>query len=211
MDNKLLKIPSELKEFLYHGREETYLEYKGDVSWDDRKVKLKIVQTILAFANGKDGGVIIIGVKDNGEVVGLSEENFNSFSHDKLNQFLHGKTNQPVKCVLSKYEEKDSGSSEAKRFVFIQVSESKEFPVVYIGPTEFINKEAENRLDNIGLRHGALYIRNKYNIGNKEIATIEEWQELIERTYVKYEKETLRRYQIIQKNDINPFDKELNI
>lgn len=167
------------------------------------------MQTILALANEKDGGVIVIGLKDNGELIGLSEENFNSFSHDKLNQFLQGKTNQPVRCTLSKYGGKDPKSSETKRFVFIQVSESKEFPVVYIGPTEFINQKAGNFLGNIGLRNGALYIRSKHNIGNKEISTIEEWQELIERTYRKYERETIRRYNIIK--EINPFDKELTI
>ena len=211
MDNKFSKIPKNLQGYLCHGKEEIYLEYKGDVSWDDRKTKLQIVQTILALSNNKDGGVIVIGVKDNGELIGLSENNFHSFSHDKLNQFLQGKTNQPVECILSKYEEKDPRSSEIKKFVFIQVAESREFPVIYIGPTEFINKEAGNFLDNIGLRQGALYIRNKYNIGNKEISTTEEWQELIERTYRKYEKETLRRYNIIDKTDINPFDKELTI
>jgi predicted HTH transcriptional regulator len=211
MNNKFSKIPENLQDYLHHGREETYLEYKGDVSWDDRKIKLQIVQTILALSNNREGGLIVIGVEDNGELIGLSENNFNSFSHDKLNQFLQGKTNQPVECTLSKYEEEDPRSSEIKKFVFIQVTESREFPVIYIGPTEFINKEAGNFLDNIGLRHGALYIRNKYNIGNKEISTTEEWQELIERTYRKYEKETLRRYNIIDKTDINPFDKELTI
>ncbi|GBD34284.1 hypothetical protein HRbin34_00615 [bacterium HR34] len=210
MENKFPKSSEELKKFLYHGKEETYLEYKGDISWNDRKKKLEIVQTIFALANEKEGGVIIIGVNDNGERIGLSEENYNSFSHDTLNKFLNGKGNQPIHCKLSKEEIKEG--EKLKKFVFIQVQESKEFPLVYIGETQTIKRGEKAYPENIGLRKGALYIRNKRNIGNKEITDIDEWQELIERTYKKYEKETIRRYKIIkEKNVVNPYNNELTI
>lgn len=210
MDKQDLKIPQNLLEALHHGREEVYLEYKGDVSWSDRVKKLKIVQTIFALANEREGGIIVIGVNDDGERIGLSTEDYNSYSHDSLNQYLTGRSNQPIACKLEKFEYKEDKDIEIKRFVFIQVSETKEFPVVYIGQTERINTNAHAFRNNVGLRNGALYIRNKQHIGNKEISTIQEWQEIIERTYKKYERETIRRYEIL-KGSGNPYDSELTI
>lgn len=202
------KIPQNLLEFLYHGKEETYLEYKSDVSWSDRKKKLEITQTIFALANERDGGIIVIGVGDDGKRVGLSQENFNSYSHDDLHKYLTGKGNQPIECKLEKFKHKEE--TEYKGFVFIQVAESKEFPVVYIAQTEKIDQNVNAFHTNIGTRKGALYIRNKQDVGNKEIESEREWQEVIERTYRKYERETVRRYVAIKGRD-NPYDGELTI
>jgi len=204
-------IPENLKEALYHGREEVYLEYKGNVAWSDKVKMLEIVQTIFALSNERDGGIIVIGVKDDGTREGLSDENYNSYSHDQINQYLNNRGNQPVQCKVEKIEHKDIEDKRLKKFVFIQVSESKEFPLVYVGRQESKNEDAPAKNSNIGLRTGALYIRNKLNNGNKEVTRTDEWQELIERTYKKFEKETIRRFSIIKSEEINPFDKELKI
>jgi hypothetical protein len=205
------EIPENLVEYLYHGKEEIYLEYKGNVSWEDSVKKLEIVQTIFALSNERDGGVVVIGVKDDGYLEGLSSENYNSYSHDRINQFLTNKCNQTVRCKVDKFEHSDGDSGALKRFVFIQVSESKEFPLVYTSSNALIKEDVGHFNGNIGLRSGALYIRNKSNIGNKEISTTQEWEELIERTYKKYEQETLRRYSFVKKDDVNKFDNEINI
>jgi len=221
-------ISKDLKVFLYHGKEETYLEYKGNVPWTDGVKKLDITQTIFALSNKRDGGIIVIGVKDDCTREGLSDENYNSYSHDHINQYLNNKGNQPIMCKVEKFEYLDTEDKKVKKFVFIQVSESKEFPLVYIGNQKLKNEKIEAFNDNIGLRTGALYIRNELNIGNKEISTTYEWKELIERIYKKYEKETIRRhsiirskkvnpketirrYSIIKNEKVNPFDKELKI
>ncbi len=67
-------LPEELLLALRNGKEETYLEYKGNVSWRDDPKKLEIVQTIYAMANKREGGIIVIGVEDNGTRVGLSDD-----------------------------------------------------------------------------------------------------------------------------------------
>jgi len=210
MTSKKSEIPQNLLEALHHSEEETYLEYKGDVSWSDRKKKLEIAQTIFALANERDGGIIVIGVKNDGERIGLSQENFSSYSHDYLHQYLTGKGNQPIKCKLEKFEYKEEKDTEDKRFVFIQVAESKEFPVVYIAQTARIDQNIDTHPNNIGLRKGALYIRNKQDVGSKEIESAQEWEEVIERTYRKYERETIRRYETLKGRD-NPYDSELTI
>ena len=204
-------IPENLKVALYHGKEEIYLEYKGDVAWSDRVKMLEIVETIFALSNERDGGIIVVGVKDDGTREGLSDNNYDSYSHDQINQYLTSRGNQPIQCNIEKFEHSDIEDEKVKKFVFIQVSESKEFPLVYIGNQELKNQEMQAFNSNISLRTGALYIRNKLNIGNKEISTIHEWQELIERTYKKFRKETVRRYSVIKSERVNPFDKELKI
>jgi len=197
-------LPEELKQYVIHGQEEVYLEYKGDVSWQDRGKKLEIIQTVFALANEKGGGVIVIGINDDGKIEGLSDANLSSYSHDRLHQTLLNKGNQLIECRLEKFE------YGAGKIVVIQVSETKEFPLVYIGETERINEQVDGYTSNIGLRKGALYIRNKQNIGNKEIETTQEWQEIIERTYKKYEAETIRRSSALGIAK-NPFDKELTL
>jgi len=209
--NRCNSIPENLIKALYHGREEVYLEYKGNVAWSNRVKMLEIVGTIFALSNERGGGIIVIGVKDDGTREGLSNDNYNSYSHDQINQYLTNRGNQPIQCKVEKFEHSNAEDKNLKRFVFIQVLESKEFPLVYVGHQELNNKNAPAYNNNIGLRTGALYIRNKSDVGNKEIFTMHEWQELIERTYKRFERETLRRYSVIKGGETNPFDKELKI
>lgn len=204
-------IPEDLKTALYHGKEEVYLEYKGNVAWFDRIKRLEIVEAIFALSNERGGGIIVIGVNDDGVREGLSDDNYNSYSHDEINQYLTNRGNLPIRCKVEKFKHLDIKDKKIKKFVFIQVSESREFPLVYVGHQELKNTRVHAYNKNIGLRTGALYIRNKSNIGNKEISTIHEWQELIERTYKKFKKETTRRYSVIKSEEVNPFDKELKM
>ena len=210
--DKSEELPEELLAGLYHGQEEVYLEYKGDVPWTDQAKKLEIVKTIFAMANERDGGLIIIGVKDDGSRNGLSEENYNSFSHDQINSYLANKGNQPIQCKVEKKKHTDKDDGKERCFIFIQVSETKEFPLVYTGEMILINSAKQAFPENIGLRRGCLYIRNKLQVGNKEIETNEEWQELIERTYKKYERETLKRYSVVSgQPEPDNYENELSI
>lgn len=204
------KISQELLNALFHGQEEINLEYKGDVSWENQAKKLEIAKTIFAMANERNGGVIVIGVNDEGVQSGLSNENYASFSSDHMRRFLDKKTNQVIQYTIEPFDNIEVRDVKGKKFVFIQVSEVREFPCVYVGRNEQKNPSFSE--SEIGLRHGALYIRNKVEVGNKEVETAEEWQMLIERTYKRYERETIRRNAIIRETNItNPFDEELSI
>src|SRR3989344_7044149 len=119
------QLPEDLYPFVTRGQEQPNLEYKGDVSWHDREMKLKIVQTIFALSNQEQGGVIVVGVDNQGKVIGLSEQNCSSFSHDDLNRHLLNKGNQPIKCDLEPFLYSTDG--EGKKIVIIQVSETDEY------------------------------------------------------------------------------------
>ncbi len=90
-DNELSE--SDLPVILKKGETE-HTEFKSSLRWDYRELKVNavletvILKSIAAFANGK-GGSLIIGVNDNGEVLGL-EPDFNTLKKQDADGFeLH--------------------------------------------------------------------------------------------------------------------------
>lgn len=81
-----------LEELLAEGESEE-LEFKSSLRWDykqggvNKALERVIVKTISAFANS-DGGMLIIGVDDNGNALGL-ENDYSSLDADKDKFELH--------------------------------------------------------------------------------------------------------------------------
>ena len=50
------------EELILAGKELRNLEYKASVSWNDTAIREKIVRSMVAMSNIRDGGSIIIGV-----------------------------------------------------------------------------------------------------------------------------------------------------
>ena len=74
--------------------EDEYHEFKQTLRWDVREAKVNkileevVLKTIAAF-NNKEGGMLIIGASDNGEVIGL-EDDYNSLKEGNKDKFeLH--------------------------------------------------------------------------------------------------------------------------
>ena len=74
--------------------EHSYLEFKSTIRWNieyakvDKKMEEIILKSISAFSNG-DGGKLLIGVADNGEILGL-EEDYNTLKEANKDYFeLH--------------------------------------------------------------------------------------------------------------------------
>jgi hypothetical protein len=72
---------------LLNEEESKNLEFKSSLQWDhnqgkvNKELKKIIAKTVAAFLN-TEGGILFIGVSDNGEVIGL-EEDINSFNSSK--------------------------------------------------------------------------------------------------------------------------------
>jgi len=68
-----------LRDLIATGESER-LEFKASLRWDFRQQKTnkdletKIVQTVAAFLNAHEGGTLLIGVADNGTIVGLDHD-----------------------------------------------------------------------------------------------------------------------------------------
>src|SRR4029077_9547965 len=76
--------------------ESATLGFKSSVRWDLRDNKLNkdlekvVVKTVAAFLNSESGGVLLIGVDDNGKVIGLQQDykTFTRQNRDGFENFL---------------------------------------------------------------------------------------------------------------------------
>lgn len=118
----------EILNYILRGSEGTDLEYKDSMNWDRDDTKLKVICAMLALSNNKDGGVIVIGVKQDlnksFNPSGTNDENFNSFNYDDVARVVQIYSDPIIEFNLladiAKINEQE------KKFVVIQVSESKE-------------------------------------------------------------------------------------
>ena len=91
--DEILITKIDLEKIIQSG-EHSYLEFKSTIRWNienakvDKKMEEIILKSISAFSNG-DGGKLLIGVADNGEILGL-EEDYNSLKEANKDYFeLH--------------------------------------------------------------------------------------------------------------------------
>ena len=88
-------VPVSLEDMIAEG-ESDELEFKSSLRWDyieskvNKDLELVIVKSVAAFANGQ-GGTLMIGVKDNGEVIGLEHDYISlDADSDKYERHLRG-------------------------------------------------------------------------------------------------------------------------
>lgn len=191
----------ELKEYITHGKEETHIEYKDSMRWSkkpeknkDKIVIFKIIRAMLAMANHTNGGVIVIGEKEkgNGEFnpVGISKANSDSFKYDDISRYLKGISSMPIQFKIDRDTMSIDGRE--RRFVIIQIAESTEIPIICI-KSEKYDETKQSYGDNIALRENAIYIRSKSPIESREISSVAEWKDLIDRVIEKSRKEQLKK------------------
>lgn len=89
-------VPVSLEEMIAEG-ESDELEFKSSLRWDyveskvNKDLEMVIVKSVAAFANSQ-GGTLMIGVKDDGEVIGLEHDyiSLDGGDRDKLERHLRG-------------------------------------------------------------------------------------------------------------------------
>lgn len=158
----------DLDQLLKSKKETPNLDYKETLIWDrsHRDAKLEITKDILAMANTQDGGRIVFGVRDGDfEVVGLSNEAYDSFDTTPVNQFLHNYADPTFTCSVIKQE------IEGKKVVVIDIPEFSEVPIVC--------KQSANSSSNTEiLKKGAVYIRTK-DCSSEPISTADEMRSIL--------------------------------
>lgn len=118
---------SELEELLSRRTETKNLDCKASFDWEaaGNDAKCELVKDILAFLNTQDGGVIVIGIRDDTlEPVGMPDEDFASFDTTKVNDFLHRYTDPQSSCEVQKLIMRNL------KFVVINVPEFSDIPVI---------------------------------------------------------------------------------
>lgn len=153
---------NEILELILHGREERNLEYKSGENWRD--IKLKIIKTILAMSNIRDGGTIVIGVSQSGDSFlpsDVSSTDLDSYSQDIITANVNAFADPYSEVIVKKVPH------EGKIFVVIQVEEFSELPVIC-------------KKDGDGLRKGAIYTRPRRIHETAEIPSQTEARELLD-------------------------------
>ena len=91
---------------LIQGGENDYVEFKSSIRWDvekqrnDKLTERAILKTITAFLNSR-GGTLLVGVQDNGEVLGIGQERF--MSHDKMLLHLTNQIKEHIGAIHLKF------------------------------------------------------------------------------------------------------------
>jgi hypothetical protein len=154
---------------LEHGAETDALDYKGPCKWDGTVESAKLAKDIVAFANTRGGGMLVLGVDEPSPGVfvktGLSKEQFDSYDGTDVAKWVNGKFQPGVRLALYKFE------AAKKLFVAIEVDEFDEMPIICAKAYE---------QPNVGLllKRGGLYVRG-INSESKPLDSPEELRKLI--------------------------------
>ncbi len=155
----------EIEDLIEYPSEERYLEFKGPVSWNG-DIKVKITKSIMAMANLKDGGWIVVGKEEQPDrtfkLVGMSQQEFDSFDPDCVKAFVYGYAEPPVNFVVIKKE------VNGKKFVLIKVAEFTELPVIC--------KKSCGEI----IHSGKIYVRSKGKPESIPVPSDAEMREIIE-------------------------------
>jgi hypothetical protein len=184
-----------VRELINLGNENRNLDYKGAFSWNEatNDEKCEITKDVLAFANCRDGGVILIGVNDeSGALEGLTEDQSTSFDQTKFNSFIQKYTDPRHTANVHRIE------IDEKRVVVIDVPEFSELPILCARDA---NSSVNNR--KLILKKAALYKRTD-RATSEVIEDAQEMRELLNRGLLRRQDELLRAFkQIIQPGEAN--------
>lgn len=102
------------------------IDFKASTSWND--LKWKLIRTIIAMGNLRDGGIIVIGASEQGdswELTGITSEHLTTYDVDDIIDIVNKYASPPVKIevILVKYRN-------GKDFLAIQVHEFDDTPYV---------------------------------------------------------------------------------
>ena len=174
-------LSAELLEYVHHGREERNLEYKERWGLQGREERAKLAKEIMAFSNIRDGGVMVIGVKQDGTPVGISEEAAAKFTQDAVAAAVADYVAPYVDLVVTAGHDV---SSTPRYFAVIQVKEFAEMPVLC--KRDFASV----------VRQGAIYTRSRRIPEATEVRNEAEMRELLEMAVDKGIRSFYRRLQV---------------
>jgi len=179
------------------------IDYKEGFEWtrDNRDKRFELIKDILGMANTRDGGTIILGVKDDTrELVGVSREVWDSFDQSTVAEMVHQKSTPKVNLQVIKTE------VQGKPVVALIIVEFEDVPIIC---TDTIT--AVLNTSRVILRKGAVYIRTSAAT-TEEISSDQDMRELLSRAMLKRGNELLRSVErLIKGKPLNPTEESINL
>lgn len=161
----------ELIRFIEAAGESTNIDAKGPMEWDGGEASAGLTKDILALANTRDGGVVVVGKEEpqSGKFVlaGVSEPLAISFDTTKVATWVNNHCSPPVNLVCYRQE------YQSNQFVVIAVSEFHDVPVLCTKQYELPGKPPQ-----VLLRKGVIYVRTA-NAESAPLSTVEELRQLV--------------------------------
>ena len=181
----------ELIRFIEAAGESANIDAKGPMEWDGGEASAGLTKDILALANCRDGGVIVVGKEEiqPGKFVltGLSEPQAASFETTKVATWVNNHCSPPVNLVCYRQDH------EGQPFVVIAVSEFHDVPVICT--KDFILPAKPQKFL---LRKGTVYVRTA-NAESAPLSSVEEMRQLIGLATTKRADQMLAMFQAMMK------------
>jgi len=160
---------ADIEFYIQHGKEERYLEYKGSMVWTGDDTKVKIAQAMMAMSNLRNGGVIVVGMKEPQRGVWvpdiMTDEQVASFTQDDIAQWVNDYAVPAVQFTVKPF------LPGTNKFVVIKVREFDSVPTICRKPKQLGSREV--------LKKGAIYYRSNMKNESAPISSDEDMRELI--------------------------------
>lgn len=135
----------EFIELTQAAKEGRNLEFKRSTPWVESEFKAKIVKSILAFSNVRDGGAIVIGIErqpdSSYKFAGMLPEHLETWDEDQIASIVSNYADPYARFSM------DTAPYNGKDFIVIRISPFDEIPVI-------CKNDGHNNL-----RRGAIYTR----------------------------------------------------
>ena len=160
----------DLEFYIQHRKEERYLEYKCSMMWTgNATTKVKVAKAMMAMSNLRNGGVIVIGMKEVRKGVfkpdGMTVGQVMSFSHDDIAQWVNDYAVPAVQFTVEPF------THDENQFVIIQVREFDSAPTIC--------RKQKTPAGGETLKIGAIYYRSNRKNESAPISSDEDMRELI--------------------------------
>ena len=92
-------LPKRQANYVVLGAETRSLEFKQSLDWNNIESRLELVQTFMAMSNNRDGGAVVIGVRENHDGTytpqGMEQAHYDSVVPDDV-----GRTARSSRCPI---------------------------------------------------------------------------------------------------------------
>lgn len=164
--------PEELEELLATARERQNLEVKAGGPLDtDTGFSARAVRAVLGLSNLRDGGTLVIGVREAPQGQGLVREGVGhadlaTWDNDRFTTIVNNYADPSVQLQVRHV------SLDAKDFVTVRVAAFRETPTIC--------KKSWKHNDDLILREGGVYVRSLRKTETAELSTSEDMRELLQ-------------------------------
>ena len=196
-----------IEEILQGNAESLNTEFKATFDFNMHIwMREKLIRSILAMSNTRDGGFIVVGVEEKDDKLpdftGVKEEHLSTFNGDIVKEKVESFSSFPVDYEIG------FGLYKGKNYIIISVTEFSLNPTI-------CKKSGDNKEEKLTLEEGAIYIRTlKGKPSSVKISKPADVQDFLDRITDKQITNLHKRgwkhetENIIKKSDKSLFEKE---